>query len=93
MKKLKNHMEVIVSEKVNDLLSGSDCCTCNDCVLDIMAIALNELPSMYVVSDKGKLFSQVKYSKNQEDITVVTAVTRAIKVVQDRPKHIEKSKV
>ena len=93
MKKLENYMEVIVSEKIGSMLKDADCCKCNDCVLDVMAIALNDLPPLYAVSDTGKTIQKSKLFNVQSDTTVMVAVARAIRIVSDNPKHSENEEI
>ena len=58
--KLKNYMEEVVDRKLKELLQDrNDVCQCKHCRLDIMAIALNDLPPRYIVSEKGEVYSKV----------------------------------
>jgi len=68
-------------------LSGIDVCKCEKCTMDIAAIALNELPAKYVVTDKGVLFSKIDALQAQFEIMVTSAILRAAQIVQKRPLH------
>lgn len=84
---LKNFTEEIVFDLVDDVLENMDICNCEKCKMDIIAMALNELPQKYVVSKKGELYSKVNSFKSQIEIDVVTAITRAAMIVKGKPQH------
>ena len=52
-----------------------------------MAIALNRLPTKYVVTDKGELFAKVDNLRGQFDADLITAITQAAMIVGKNPKH------
>jgi len=87
MYSLKNYMEEVVFNRLEAILNGMDICKCEKCVLDMAAIALNELPAKYVVTDKGVLFSKIDALQNQFEIGVTSAVIRATQIVQKSPLH------
>ena len=62
-------------------------CKCEKCYLDIMAIALNNLPPQYYVSQKGEVFSKLLASYMDTKIKVITEITKAIIQVQKEPHH------
>lgn len=80
-----NVMESIVRARLDVLLSDSDCCKCDKCVDDMMALALNALKPKYVNSHKGELFSRLDTTKYQNTIDIDVAVTKAINTVSSRP--------
>lgn len=87
MYKLKNYMEDIVSHKLEDLLKLMNLCKCEKCRLDIMAIALNDLPPKYVVTDKGELYIKIRELEQQFEVDVETAIVKAAMFVSKNPKH------
>ena len=87
MYKLRNYMEDIVAHKLNDLLKMMNICSCEKCKLDIMAIALNDLPSKYVVSDTGRLYTKVRELEQQFEVDIETAIIKAAVFVGKNPKH------
>ncbi len=87
MYKLKNYMEDIVSQKIDSLLKILNICSCDKCRLDIMAIALNDLPSKYVVSEKGALYTKIRELESQFEVDVETAIIKAALFVSKSPKH------
>lgn len=84
---IKNYMEEVVLRSFDEITSGMDFCKCEKCRLDIMAIALNRLPTKYVVTDKGELFAKVDNLRGQFDADLITAITQAAMIVGKNPKH------
>lgn len=87
MEKLINIMEYVVEEKYKQIEKELDCCKCDQCVADIMAYALNSLPSKYVTSDVGKMLVQLDYVSSQHGIDVVTALVQAAEIIKKNPRH------
>lgn len=87
MYRLKNYMEELVVKKTDDILKLMNICKCEKCRLDIMALALNELPTKYVVTDKGELFTKVRELEQQFEVDVETAIIKAAVFVGKNPKH------
>jgi competence protein ComFB len=84
---LKNYMEEVVFLIIRDIIKNMKVCTCKKCSLDIAAIALNDLPPKYIVSEKGELYSRIDGLKQQFEVDVITAVTKAITIVKNNPRH------
>lgn len=86
---LINMMEKLVEDKMNELLEKNpDCCGCEQCREDIMALALNNLPAKYVSTSKGELFSKVNsvmVKQNSVDLNI--AVINALEFVKGHPHH------
>ncbi len=87
MYKLKNFMEDVVNKKIDSVLNLMNICKCEKCRLDIMAIALNDLPPRYVVTDTGELFSKVRELEQQFEVDIETAIVKAAIYVSKNPKH------
>lgn len=87
MYRLKNYMEEIVMNKTDELLKLMNMCSCEKCRLDIIAIALNELPAKYVVSEIGELYTKLNELEQQFEIDVETAIVKAAVMVSKNPKH------
>lgn len=87
MYKLKNYMEELVIGKADQLLKLMNICQCEKCRLDIIAIALNDLPTRYVVSEKGELYTKLNELEQQFEIDVETAIIKAAVFVSRNPKH------
>jgi len=86
--RLHNHMEDLVLSYVDKLLPQFDSvCNCDKCRLDIAAIALNNLPGMYSVTEIGEVYSKIKEMETQYVADVIKEVTRAAEIVSLRPEH------
>lgn len=62
-------------------------CTCSKCIDDIKALALNNLPTYYIATDKGRLFTKSKLLCNQFKADVLRELVAAIKTVSENPRH------
>ena len=88
--KLVNVMEEIVRGLVSFLLHGVEYqtfCHCEQCEMDVNAIALNALPTRYIVSPKSRdfVFEQLNTPENLEEIN--KQIIRAIHIVNRYPRH------
>ncbi|WP_343216140.1 late competence development ComFB family protein [Clostridium mobile] len=85
---IKNYMEAMVENLLPSTLNKySDICKCEKCVDDIKAIALNNLKPLYVVTEKGNIFVKTNELNIQFKADVLGALTRAIEIVSENPKH------
>ena len=85
---LKNITQDIVFEKLDEMLPNiTKICTCERCRYDIMAIALNNLPPRYVVTDRGAIFSRASSLDVQIAADTVSELTKAIEQVKKDPRH------
>ncbi len=84
---MKNYMEVVVDDILNDMLADLKICKCQQCLQDLKAIILNELPPKYIVTAKGEMFMAVADLTKQYRVDVMTAIVKAEKLVSKRPHH------
>ena len=84
---LLNISEVLVKERVLDVMDKMRVCNCPSCYHDVMALALNMLPTKYVTTDEGKQFLQLEMYKKQYETDVLAALTRACVRVKAAPRH------
>lgn len=85
---LKNYKEYAVDHVLPNLLRAfPDICKCEKCLLDIKAIALNNLEPQYVVTDRGGLYAQVKEMSLQYEANIMKAVLDGISTVSENPMH------
>jgi competence protein ComFB len=84
---IKNYMEEIVFNQLKEILDDINVCSCEKCILDIAAIALNDLPPKYIVTEKGELYSKIGALKQQFEVDVISAITKAAVLVKRRPRH------
>ncbi len=83
----KNYMEDVVFHHLDRLLPGTNCCQCHICRMDIAAYALNHLPSKYVVTRKGEVYSKLAELQIQFETDVTVAIIKAAEVVRKNPRH------
>lgn len=62
-------------------------CTCDQCLNDIRAIALNNLKPMYVSTEKGSVLSKANMFAVQHSTDVTKALIEAIDIVHKSPRH------
>lgn len=84
---IKNYTEVLVSNKINELIAKNGVCDCERCKADITAIALNNLKPKYVVSEKGECYAKLSLFENQLSIDVISSITKGIDIVSKNPRH------
>jgi competence protein ComFB len=83
---LKNEAEELVKEVLEKEMEDDDgICGCQDCVLDIVGFALNNIRPMYKTSLKGSLYASTVNEKYME--AVENAVKYAIKKIKANPSH------
>jgi competence protein ComFB len=86
---LVNEAERLVLDELERQLqedSEGTICKCEECVLDMAAYALNNVPPAYRASLKGKLYAQSMDRSVYAD-TVKKAVEKAVSVVSKNPGH------
>lgn len=85
--KLKNQMEDAVLLILNEVLKDKDICKCEKCKKDIMALALNNLPTKYVVTEKGEVYAKTDLLSQQFCTDIAIQVLNAIEKVSKNPNH------
>lgn len=89
-----NVMEEFVNNKIQEMLPDTDCCTCDKCLDDARALALNKLAPKYVSTSKGELFSRLNSEKEKQySIDLNIAVLSALEFVASHPRHDESEKI
>jgi len=84
---IKNYMEACVGDMLRPVLDGLNACQCDNCIMDILAISLNSLPTKYVVTKKGKLYTKISNLQNQFDVDIIAAIAKASVIVSRNPRH------
>ena len=87
---IKNYLEDLVLEHVKLVIEAFDYCTCERCINDITAIALNELPPKYVVTHEGEVYTKIEMLEQEYKVQLITAVTKAAERVNQAPRHAKK---
>ncbi|MDR0374578.1 MAG: late competence development ComFB family protein [Treponema sp.] len=91
LENLKNEAERLVFDEINmqvESFPEGEICTCNECVIDIAAIALNAVKPFYRHSLLGTLYALEALNIDEEYAeNIRTAVTQAIEKVRNNPSH------
>lgn len=83
---LYNVMEKLVIDKLDITLRKMNCCRCDRCKKDIIALALNKLKPMYIVATKEEINSKIR-ELDKLGLEVTTAVLKAVLAVRKEPRH------
>ena len=86
-KQLRNYTEEAVKLYMDRWYKEADCCQCDICRMDVMAIMLNNLKPKYVVTAKGALYAQLDDFDPQYKIDFMTIMSQAAKIVKNGPRH------
>lgn len=84
---LKNYMEDAVEQMMDRVLKDLDVCKCDRCRMDIKALALNNLPPKYVVSEEGELYVKTNELVRQFEVDIIKAITMAAIKVNNNKRH------
>ena len=84
---LLNLYEEIVRRRAVDIIQQLGACGCDECLDDVCALTLNRLPSKYVSTRGGEVFSQLAINTTQGEAELMTALILAVKKVSDNPRH------
>ncbi len=84
---MRNLIEEIVVDAVPEYLQKEGMCNCDQCKLDVAAIALNNLPPRYIVTAKGASYAKADMLDMQKYIDIIGAITKAIRLVKEHPRH------
>ena len=84
---VKNIMEKMVEDKMDDMLPKLDCCSCDICKTDILCYALNRLKPKYVATEQGELLSRVDSISIPFEAAIITEIVAAVEIVKKNPHH------
>jgi competence protein ComFB len=86
---LKNEAENLVLDELGRQLESyaGEICTCNDCVVDMAAVALNSVKPLYRFSLLGALYTAQAMTDDAYGESVRGAVSAAIEKVRQNPSH------
>ena len=82
-----NIAELLAREKLMLVMERMKVCTCKTCKNDVLALALNSLPTKYVTTDAGKQYFQRDVYKKQYETDILAALTKACVRVKASPRH------
>ncbi|MGI6751261.1 MAG: late competence development ComFB family protein [Anaerovoracaceae bacterium] len=84
---LVNLAELLVKEKLTQVMERMGVCNCEKCTNDVLAITLNSIPPKYVTTDSGKQYLQLNLYKDQYETDIIAALTKACTRVKSMPRH------
>lgn len=85
---LQNETERVVLQFLEKAIEGrKDICTCEDCVLDMAAYALNHSKPYYRVSLLGTLYARAKEEDPKNVKEIQKAVDEAVEKISSNPSH------
>lgn len=85
-----NVMQTLVEDKAGKYIKMFGLCDCNRCRIDVVALALSNLPPKYVVAKPHELIPRLSMYEQKFSVIVVTQVMSACRKVLDRPHHQRK---
>lgn len=85
-----NVTQALVEDKVEKYMKMFGLCTCNRCRIDVIALALSNLPAKYVVAKPHELIPRLSMYEQRYNAAVVTQVMSACRKVLARPHHARK---
>lgn len=87
MKLYRNIMEELAEQAYHELKDQLDCCQCELCRNDIIAYALNQVTTKYVVTTEGYLFEKLDSMIAQNWVDLIHAISEGAAIVRDHPRH------
>jgi len=86
---LKNEAENLVLDELGRQLDeyAEPVCRCNECIVDMAAMALNNIRPLYRVSLLGTLYAATAKEHKEYSDQISEAVRTAIKKVHNNPGH------
>jgi competence protein ComFB len=83
---LYNITERLVMNRLEIALKKMNCCRCDRCKKDIVALTLNQLPPLYVVCTSDEIDGLLAKNENL-GLQVTSAILKAILTVRKSPRH------
>ncbi len=83
---LYNVTEKLVLNKLDATLKKMNCCKCDHCKEDIVAISLNILKPMYIVATKEEIKQKI-YELKELGSEITTEIIKAVLIVRKKPRH------
>jgi hypothetical protein len=82
-----NVMQALVEDKTDKYIRMFGLCNCARCRIDVIALALSNLPAKYVVAKPHELIPRLSIYEQKFSAAVVTQVMSACRKVLERPHH------
>jgi len=85
---VKNISEDLVDMYLDECIENSGVCGCDRCRADVKALALNNIPTHYAVSEMGKALQRARILCTQYQTDIIFAIMNAALIVKENPKHM-----
>lgn len=85
--KYVNVYEKIIQDKILEYMRKFDMCMCDRCIVDTFALALTNLPTKIVVTDRDSVFPMISYYETKNTALISTSLIKACMLVKDKPHH------
>ncbi len=82
-----NVTQALVEDKADKYIGMFNLCSCPRCRIDVIALALSNLPPKYVVARPDELIPRLSMYEQKYNAAVVTQVMSACRKVLERPHH------
>lgn len=82
-----NLMEEIVNDKIIYFMRQFECCTCDRCIADTVALTLNGLPPKYIVTEPAAKEPLISFYTNRFISDITVEATKACMFVKENPRH------
>lgn len=82
-----NVTQTLVEDKADKYIRMFGLCSCSRCRIDVIALALSNLPPKYVVAKPHELIPRLSIYEQKYNAAVVTQVMSACRRVLERPHH------
>ncbi len=87
-----NVTRALVEDKADKYIKMFGLCSCQRCRIDVIALALSNLPPKYVVAKPHDLVPRLSVYEQQYNAAILTQVMSACRKVLDRPHHEREQK-
>ena len=89
---LKNEAETIVLGELERQLKNfpEQICTCKECLLDMLTLALNSIKPLYRVTLMGKIYTGMAMNEKAYATSVRESVFKAVEKVYKNPSHLSR---
>lgn len=87
MQHIKNCIECVVEQRMDEMQKRFGFCNCQNCRTDIACFVLNRLPPKYYCSESGKIHSIADSINRQLDTDILKYFSQAAELVKTHPRH------
>ena len=84
---MTNILEEVMRLEAPKIMDQLGMCSCERCISDALALALNSMQPMYVVTQRGALFAKIASYGNQYKTDILAKLTQACVTVRQSPSH------